>query len=249
MHRCHVTTAQIEADRIELARDAARHLQTVLRTRPGESVALFDGAGHTRDACIARADRHGLCLEPLSAVVRHPPPACRLTLAACVSKGHRMDWTVEKAVELGAARIVPVISARTVVRLDDPDDAEGKTARWLRVAVEAARQSGAVWLPTIAEPASLSDTLPCLADCRPLLVAALSPLSRRLRQVLADLRLATAPPTDVAWLVGPEGDFTPAELESILAVGALPVSLGHQVLRAETAALYGLSTLNAEWLD
>ncbi len=249
MHRCHVTTAQIEADGIELARDAARHLQTVLRARVGETVSLFDGAGRTRDARIAQADRRGLRFEPQTEVVSHPPPACRLTLAACVSKGHRMDWTIEKAVELGAARIVPMISARTVVRLDDPDEAEGKAARWMRVAVEAARQCGALWLPVIDEPAGLPDALRHLADCRPILVAALAPQARLLRQVLTDLRAATPPPTAAAWLVGPEGDFTPAELESILAAGALPVSLGRRVLRAETAALYGLCALNAEWLD
>jgi len=244
MHRCLIKTQALFADALTLGRDEARHLQTVLRVKPGDAVALFDGCGHTRSAVVATADKHGLSFTPSDAPQTHPRPPCAITLFACVSKGKRMDWTIEKAVELGVARIVPVISARTIVRLD-ADDGDAKADRWLRVAEEAARQCGAVWLPEIVQPVSFQAGLPLVAQTQPVFVAALTPNAQPLRNALA---LCPIPPVQAGWFVGPEGDFTPAELDALLAAGAIPVSLGPQVLRAETACLYGLCALNCAWL-
>jgi 16S rRNA (uracil1498-N3)-methyltransferase len=155
-----------------------------------------------------------------------------------------MDWTVEKAVELGVSRIVPVISDRTIVRLDE-EDGVAKAARWSRVAEEAARQCGAAWLPAITPPSSLKACLPALAETAPVFVAALTPAARPLREALS--ACAGTPPL-AGWFVGPEGDFTAAELDALIQAGAIPVSLGPQVLRAETACLYGLCALNCAWL-
>ncbi len=244
MHRCLVTTEALLADACTLGRDESRHLQTVLRVKPGERVTLFDGQGRTRLAAISSADKHGLSLHADAPVQAYPCRPCHLTLFACVSKGSRMDWTVEKAVELGVARLVPVISERTIVRLD-AGDSDAKTDRWSRVAEEAARQCGAVWLPEIAPPAPFKTCLPTLAQAMPVFVAALAPAAKPLREALSAF---ISPPPHAGWFVGPEGDFTPAELDALLAAGALPVSLGQQVLRAETACLYGLCALNCAWL-
>lgn len=244
MHRHLVSTEALLGGALELGRDDARHLQSVLRVKPGDRVELFDGCGRTRLAAVAAADKRGLTLAAEAPAREHPLPACRLTLFACVSKGSRMDWTVEKAVELGVACIAPVISDRTVVRLDAEDGA-AKAARWSRVAEEAARQCGAAWLPAIAPPAPLKSCAPLVAKASPTFVAALSPAAKPLREALAE---HTAPPPQAGWFVGPEGDFTPEELELLLASGAIPVSLGAQVLRAETACLYGLCALNCAWL-
>ena len=244
MHRCLVTTENLLADAFTLGRDASRHLQTVLRVKPGDRVTLFDGQGRTRPAVITSAGKSGLALAAETPLRRHPRPACGVTLFACVSKGKRMDWTVEKAVELGVARIVPVISGRTVVRLG-AEDGDAKTDRWLRVAEEAARQCGAAWLPELAHPVLFQDSLPRVAQAAPVFVAALTPAAVPLRAALA---AHSAPPPQAGWFVGPEGDFTPAELDALLGAGAVPVSLGPQVLRAETACLYGLCALNCAWL-
>ena len=248
MHRHFLETSRLTAGAaLTLPREEARHLQTVLRVREGEAVELFDGRGLTAPARVAAADRHGLRLELIAAPTCHAPPACALTLFACVSKGKRMDWTVEKAVELGVHRIVPVISDRTIVRLDEAD-AEGKTGRWTRVASEAARQCHAVWLPELVAPLPLAETAPLLRSCAPVFVAALTPDARPLRDVLAEMRANGTPPAASGWFVGPEGDFTPEELRLLRAHGAIAVSLGRQVLRAETAALWGLCVLGSEWL-
>ena len=260
MHRHYIESNRLQAPSLTLVKEEARHLQTVLRLRLNDEVELFDGRGLTATARVAAAGKHALQLDLLAAPAQHAQPACQLVLFACVSKGKRMDWTIEKSVELGVSRIVPVLSDRTIVRLDE-EDAESKTDRWMRVAIEAARQSGTAWVPTIDTPVPLAQVGPLVQACTPVFVAALVPEAKPMRQVLADLRTngksheccASAPlretaPIQAGWFVGPEGDFTPTELQLLLASGAIPVSLGRQVLRTETAAIWGLCVLGAEWL-
>ncbi|MDD5707604.1 MAG: RsmE family RNA methyltransferase [Kiritimatiellae bacterium] len=244
MHRHFVTPAQLNEPVLTLPRDEARHLLDVLRVRVGEAVELCDGAGRRVSCRVSAMARHGLTLEHVAAPSSLPPLPCRLTLCACVCK--RMDWTIEKAVELGAARIVPVLSERCVIRLDGEADRLDKRARWERVALDAARQCGAAWLPRIETPLPFAEVVALLAGCRPLLVAALTPDARPLRTALTDWRSRPAP-AEAAWVTGPEGDFTPGELQELKAAGGELVSLGRQVLRAETAAIYGLCVLGAEW--
>ena len=244
MHRHLVTTDELLADATTLGREGARHLQAVLRVKPGDRIELFDGRGRTRLFAVASAAKHGLSLEAEAPAREHPRPACRITLFACVSKGGRMDWTVEKAVELGAARIVPVISDRTVVRLD-AEDGPAKASRWSRVAEDAARQCGAAWLPSVLPPVPFKACAPLVSETAPAFVAALSPAAKPLRDAL---RAFPTPPPQAGWFVGPEGDLTPDELAALLAAGAVPVSLGARILRAETACLYGLCALGCAWL-
>lgn len=244
MHRCLVTTEQLLAETCTLCRDEARHLKTVLRIKPGARVTLFDGQGRTRIAAVTALAKDGLTFSAIEPVRTWPCPSCRLTLFACVSKGGRMDWTVEKAVELGAARVVPVISERTVVRLDAREGA-AKAVRWARLAEEAARQCQAVWLPEVLAPETFAESLRLVKETVPVFVAALTPDAIPLRKALAD---HAAPPSRAGWFVGPEGDFTPAELQNLLGAGAIPVSLGPHVLRAETACLYGLCALSCACL-
>ena len=237
MHRHLITPEQLSSDVITLEREAARHLQTVLRVKLGDRIGLFDGHGHTREAVVTSAERHALTLTVDTPVQAHPRPACAITLFVCVIKGARMDWMIEKATELDTARIVPVISERTIAR---PDDA----SRWQRIAEEAARQSGAVWLPEIIQPVSFASALPIAQTTAPLFVAALTPDARPLRDALAPC----LSPQQTGWFVGPEGDFTAAELDALISSGAIPVSLGRQVLRAETACVYGLCAVSCAWL-
>ncbi len=244
MHRCLVKPEELLADALLLGHDEARHLQAVLRVKPGDRVTLFDGRGRTRTAVITAAEKRGLSLAADSEVKAHAAPPCRLTLFACVSKGNRMDWTIEKAVELGVGAIVPVISDRTIVRLD-AEEGRAKADRWSRVAEEAARQCGATWLTEIAPPVPFKACLPAVSLTRPVFVAALTPAAKPLREALA---ACAGTPPQAGWFVGPEGDFTPAELDALLAAGAIPVSLGQRVLRAETACLYGLCVLDCAWL-
>jgi 16S rRNA (uracil1498-N3)-methyltransferase len=269
MHRHLFTPDALLADTCVLGKEEARHLQTVLRVKPGDTIQLFDGQGHTRTTTVTVVEKNSLTLTAVEPVVSHPQAPCAITLFVCISKGKHMDWTLEKAVELGVARIVPVISDRTIVRID-ADDREAKADRWMRIAEEAARQSGRAWLPEILTPRSFKESLSLVQQTTPTFVAALTPNAKPLRDFLlpppSSLLPATSsllpppsslqpppssllpPPSQAGWFVGPEGDFTPDELQRLLDAGAVPVSLGPLVLRAETACLYGLCALNCAWM-
>ena len=239
MHRLLVDTSMLESDAPALPKDAARHLK-VLRPEEGERFELFDGKGAWRVYAHSGGTLSAvgaLCREERAA---HPP----LTLFACVTKGSRWDWTIEKATELGVSRIVPVISERTIVRLRD-DEKAAKAERWRRVAEDAARQSDAVWLPDVAEPVSFAESLALVRECSACFVGALAepPPKPMLAAVDESLRAAVAHGSYAVY-VGPEGDFTPEELSSLLEI-ATPVSLGPTVLRAETAAIYACTVLAA----
>jgi 16S rRNA (uracil1498-N3)-methyltransferase len=186
-----------------------------------------------------------------------------VTLLQAITKGKSMELIVQKATELGVARIVPILTSRTVPRLS-AEDASSKAAKWRSIAIDAIKQCGSPWLPQIDQPIELARILAGfrrlpggsiaheprgIEQCDLSLVASLQPGSIPLRQCLSHQRsqrkLEEALGSLAFW-VGPEGDFTPQEYEAILGAGATPVSLGSRVLRAETAALYLLTVINYE---
>lgn len=223
---------------VALPPDAARHLK-VVRPKIGEEIELFDGHGRTR-----RYRWEGGALRAAGDPATFPPPAIRLTLFACVTKGSRWDWTIEKSVELGVARIVPVISERCIVRLA-ADERAAKAERWRRVAADAARQSDAVWLPELPEAVDFPEAVRLAKECGRVFAGALTdPPPPPMWSEVAKEIVASGAPSDMGVFVGPEGDFTPAELDALLTV-ATPVSFGPTILRAETAAIFGVSVLAA----
>ena len=240
MHRLLAETASLDEAHPSLAKDALNHLK-VLRPKGGEEVELFDGAGRTR---IYRYDAATRALVAAGGLVTHPRPSRGLTLFACVTKGSRWDWTIEKATELGGKRIVPVISDRTIVRIGAEERA-AKRERWARIAADAARQSDAVWLPEVTMPVTFAEALALVRETVCFVGALTEPPSPPLADALAAARGETAADRgDFAVFVGPEGDFTPAELEALLAI-ARPTSFGPAVLRAETAAIFAVSVVSA----
>ncbi len=252
MHRHFVPAGTLRETRVALDRANSRHFLNVLRLGRGDEVELFDGRGATARFAISDAARGCVSLERLGDVALRPRPSRRLVLGACISKGKRMDWTVEKAVELGAAEIVPIASRFSVVRLDE-EGAADKRERWTRIAIDAARQCSAVYLPEIAEPMPLDAALRHMAPNGPqgpeaLFAGALAPGAVPFRDAIAALRASGRDILSVGWLVGPEGDFSPDEYEALRAAGVAFVSLGDLVLRTETAAIYGLCVLGSEFL-
>ena len=240
MHRLLSTTEDLSLESPALSREAMNHLK-VLRPKDGEQVELFDGCGHVRIYAYDAASRR-LVAGAAQAVRTFERSASSLTLFACVTKGSRWDWTIEKATELGVTRIVPVLSERTIVRIPKAERA-AKRERWLRIAEDAARQSDAVWLPEITEAIDFADTLPLVRETDCFVGALTDPPPQPLFAAVGRLQPSGASAARrLALYVGPEGDFTPDELQALLAI-ATPTSFGPTVLRAETAAIFGLSVL------
>lgn len=226
-------------ERPALAREALNHLK-VVRPKDGEEIELFDGRGLVRSFRYIAAGRQ---LAAAGEPRRVPRQSARpVALFACVTKGSRWDWTIEKATELGVSLIVPVISGRTIVRIPQEERA-AKRERWLRVAEDAARQSDAAWLPEVHEAVDFAGSIPLAKATRCFVGALVDPPAR---PIFDEVLAAGAGAGDECWsvYVGPEGDFTPAELSTLLGF-ATPVSFGPTILRAETAAIFGVSVLAA----
>lgn len=236
MHRLLVSSSDIAQVSPVLTHDAAAHLK-VVRPEEGEEIELFDGQGLWRRYRWQAASK---TLVAAGAPQRAARPRVPLTLFACVTKGSRWDWTLEKATELGVTRIVPVISARTIVRI--PAEARAaKQSRWQRIVEDAARQSDAQWLPEILAPVDFAASLAYVRETTCLVGALTVPPPRTVGEVLRE----TVPCAGgFAAYVGPEGDFTPDELHTLLML-AIPTSFGTTVLRAETAAIYAVSAIKA----
>jgi len=217
----------------------AHHAARVLRLAPGSPVTLFDGRGTSAGARIVRAARHQVtvAIETLYAPVPRPRPAVRLAFA--VPKGRRLDWLLEKATELGAARLAPVRFARSVA--GGAALSAAARARWEARCIAAAKQAGVDWLPEIEPLRSLPDALPC---GEPAIFGDTSADAQPVAEALA----ATAGPTASSCLhiyVGPEGGLTDAERGLLCRAGAAAVRLGRTVLRVETAAVALLAATGA----
>ena len=229
-------------DAFNLGETESRHLASVLRVAPGDALTLLDGRGRRREAVVESVAKRGVTCRPRGGVETLPRPAVAITLFQCVAKQNRMDWLVEKAAELGVARLVPIVSARAVAR---PASGE-KSERWQRIAESALRQSGSGWIMQIDAPLDWAGALRAMqADDGRLLVGALAGETQDAGRLLLGWREAgfCGP---VGWLIGPEGDFAPEELDSaILEASANPVSFGAQVLRVETAALFAVAATSA----
>lgn len=243
MHRCYIPADIWSETRIVPPAAEQHHLRHVLRLSPGTKVIAFDGKGREAEALLETAPDNGLQLRMLEANVTNTTPSRTIILATAVIKGSRMDSLIEKATELGVSRIEPILTAHTVVQLS-PRDADRKRDRWMRVAVSAAKQCGTATLPDIACPTPFSDWLAQQAtNPVPLLLAALAPDAVPLACTAQALLEANCPA--IRFAVGPEGDFSAEEYAAARDQGTRFVSLGPFVLRAETAAIYGASVLQA----
>jgi 16S rRNA (uracil1498-N3)-methyltransferase len=222
---------------LSLPPGATRHVQ-VLRMQPGDVITLFNGEGGEFDATVTRMGRSDVDVE---VGVHHPverEAPCQVHFLAGITANERMDWLVEKATELGAVSITPVMAERSVLKLKG-ERADKKLAHWQGVAVAAAEQCGRNRVTRIDNACTLAQWLaqhPVGADTGLRLVLSLSEGTRPLAE-------AVKGQMDVTLLSGPEGGLSPAEEALALSAGFLPVTLGPRVLRAETAPLAVLAAL------
>jgi 16S rRNA (uracil1498-N3)-methyltransferase len=239
--RVYVETPVTTGKRLVVEGTAANHITRVLRLRSGDALTVFDGSGaefgarieeFRKDAVIVSVDEH-------RSVDRESPLS--LTLAQGISRGERMDWIIQKATELGATRIIPVFTKRSVVRLDDKQ-AQRKLQHWRAITVAACEQCGRNRLPELATPVDFFDVLP--ASTSPGATRLL--LSPHAEQRIDDLRELHG---GVTVLIGPEGGLDEVEQEAAIAAGFKSVRMGPRVLRTETAAIAALTILQRYFGD
>jgi len=243
MPRFFVDMPLATGERLALPEDVARHVQ-VLRMQPGDALTLFNGQGGQYEARLAELGRRMATVELGAFCALETEPPYRITLAQGIAGGDKMDWLIEKAIELGASRIVPVGTARAVVRLSG-ERAARRQAHWQALVAAACEQCGRNRVPEVQPPRELSawlDTLPAALDEGELRLI-LSPRAAQPFDALPKL----APPATVTLLIGPEGGLAPEEEEAATAHGFTPIALGPRVLRTETAGMAVLAALAARW--
>ena len=243
--RSYCQPAQREPKEIILSSDESHHLVIVNRAAKGDTVVAFNGRGAEWICELADDSRSQAVLKVRFAQQAKPLPF-EITLGQALPKGPHMDAIVRKATELGTAQIVPLESERTQVQLEGARS-DKKIEKWQTAALEAAKQCGNPWLPEIAPVQKATAFMESARGYDLKLIASLQPGAKPLKAVLAAFQAAQGrPPKKVLWLIGPEGDFTPAESSLAKSAGFEPITLGPLVLRCETAAIYALSVLSHE---
>ncbi len=235
--RLYVEAELSQQARLVLPEDTAHHAARVLRLREGEPIAVFNGLGGEYAARLSKIGQRGVEVEigEHSALERESPLA--VTLVQAVSSGEKMDFTIQKAIELGVATIQPVLTVKSVVRLSAEREAK-KLAHWKRVAIAACEQCGRNRVPEVRNAISVGSY--CGAPIEASLRLLLSPDGKT---GLRDMQQQIGRSVVIA--AGPEAGFSDDEEQLLQRAGFVPVRLGRRILRTETAALAALAALNA----
>lgn len=233
--RCHLDQALTVGMTLTLPEAVAQHLLRVLRLREGDACVLFNGDGHDCDARVVAVGKRDAQVEITARRAIDNESPLRITLLQGIARGEKMDWIVQKATELGVARILPVVSERSEVRLDG-ERADRRVAHWREVAISACEQSGRAVLPAVVAPSTL-DHAATLRD-GPGFV--LDPLAEG-----ASRTLAASLTSACTLAIGPEGGWSARDLEQLHAAGFIGLRLGQRILRTETAGIAAIAALQA----
>ncbi|RUM51624.1 MAG: 16S rRNA (uracil(1498)-N(3))-methyltransferase [Methylococcus sp.] len=223
---------------VELDEASAHHVRSVLRLKKGHSLSLFDGQGFEYDSVLVQVSKKSVILVAESAGRCDTESRLVIYLGLGISRGERMDFAIQKSVELGVAGVSPLFTERTVVKLD-ANRALQKQSHWQKVAQHASEQSGRARVPEVNPPQPF---LSWLKECSGLKLF-LDPHST------LSLGDSDTVPDCVSLLSGPEGGFSPLEREQVLDAGFTGIRLGPRILRTETAVLAGVALLQAAWGD
>lgn len=241
MHRFYLPEPKIQNQKITLSGSEWHHCQTVLRTEKGSRVTVFDGKGSEFLCEIVSSTASQAELKIIQKSLT-PPPPYSISIAQALPKNKVMDFIIQKATELGVRQIIPILSERATVKLE-PEDIKSKLERWKEISIDAAKQCGLNWLPAIDNPKTVKQVTENRSQYHLGFIGSLQSDAKPLWNYLSDFKSSK---DSVLIMIGPEGDFTPAELGLARSSNFQPLSLGPLVLRCDTAAIYALSTLSYE---
>jgi len=242
LRRCYIHHSCWRESFIEPDKSCIHYLKNVLRMAGGTSILVFDGKGREIAGSVLYKDQPEQMIISIDREITGSgfETDIKFVLLQAIPKGSRMDWIVEKAVELGVTAIVPVVTERVIVRLDHKN-CGNKTKRWRRIAEAASRQCGRTTVTHVHDVVSFDEALQHAKNLDLFAIAALTPGARPVYEVMQ----REEPIKSMALLVGPEGDLTAEEYDTAGAAGALPVTFGQRVLRVETASLCGIVLMMA----
>jgi 16S rRNA (uracil1498-N3)-methyltransferase len=227
--------------------EQSHHCAQVMRQNVGDLFAVFDGHGVEAKARVTELGRDQVKFQVL-AKATSPRATHPVWLAQALTKPKSMDLILQKATELGVSELAPLLSDHSVAQVDE-EKAEAKVEKWRKLTIEAAKQCGQNWLPVVHPPRAPRDFIAEVPREAVKLIASLQNEARPLKAVLREHLPALKPGTPIVVMIGPEGDFTAAEIGQARAAGFIPVSLGKIILRAETAAFFALSALAYELME
>jgi 16S rRNA (uracil1498-N3)-methyltransferase len=234
-------------DRGLLDAEQSHHCAQVMRQGVGDLFAVFDGQGAEAKARITEIARDQVKFTVL-AKANSPRATHPVWLAQALTKAKSMDLIIEKATELGVSELAPLQSDHSVAHVEG-EKAEAKVEKWQKLTVEAAKQCGQNWLPVVHPPQAPKDFVNAIPRGAVKLIASLQNEAKPLKTVLREHLPTLKPGTPIVVMIGPEGDFTPAEIGQARSAGFMPVSLGKIILRAETAAFFALSAIAYELME
>ena len=244
MHRFFIP--QLYHEEMYLEGVDARHISKVLRMQPGDKLQIVSDDGVSAMAEITAIDSERVSVRCLEKLAESHEPRVKLVLAQGLAKGEKMDFIIQKAVEMGAHSVIPVAMEHSVVRLDGAKAAK-KVERWQKIAESAAKQSKRDLIPQV-QPGQSMDQMLASCECETKIIA--YECEDRL-SLKAALKAAEAAGGihELLLIIGPEGGISEGELELARQAGAVPVSLGRRILRAETAGLVAMSAIFYETGD
>ncbi|MCE0484649.1 MAG: 16S rRNA (uracil(1498)-N(3))-methyltransferase [Methylacidiphilales bacterium] len=234
-------------DRGFLDAEQSHHCAEVMRQAVGDTCTVFDGNGVEAKARITEIARDEVKFKVLAKATlpRTPHP---VWLAQALTKPKSMDLILQKATELGVSELIPLQSDHSVAQVDE-EKAEAKVEKWKKLTIEAAKQCGQNWLPVVRPPVAPKDFVASIPKGAVKLIASLQNEAKPLKSVLREHLQGLKAGTPIVVMIGPEGDFTPAEIGLARSTGFVPVSLGKIILRAETAAFFVLSSIAYELME
>jgi 16S rRNA (uracil1498-N3)-methyltransferase len=244
MSRFFISEGDISDNIINISGEDVKHIKKVLRLMPGDNLILCDGKGNDYMVRIEKIDQDHINTKIVTSKPNETEPPIVVTLFQGLPKSDKMDLIIQKTIELGINRIVPIITERTVVKFDNRKDIDNKISRWQRISTEAAKQSNRGIVPKIEEPLLFEDALEVSKTCDLRIIPYENEKIGTLKNIISDRNI-----NNIAVFIGPEGGFSENEINKSIISGIKPVTLGPRILRTETAGIAVLSILMYELGD